>query len=277
MPAFRRRDRSHCGDAIAPAAATAPDGTTFAPGLRLLPPDLRADAYRLYNLLRKLDDLVDEDQPDASERVLAVEEWVQGKLITTPETQQLTDLSQRHRMPAGAILDFCRAMRHDIARETIHTEDDLERYCQRAGGSVGIMIARILGVTGEAGEAKMATLGRAMQRTNIARDIDEDATHGRLYIAQATIERFGPPVPGARTNLLRNQISRADSLYDQAADAVTLLPRGKRAMALSIALYREILRQIEREGYGQRPGRVVVPTWRRNLLIIKHRLPVISA
>lgn len=253
--------------------AIAPDNTTFAPGLRLLPTDLREDAYRLYSLLRKLDDLVDEDQPNAAERVQAVEQWVQDKPIRTPETQLLTDLSRRHRMPTQAILDFCRAMRHDIARETIYTEDDLERYCQRAGGSVGIMIARILGVTGEAGEAKMATLGRAMQRTNIARDIDEDASHHRVYIAQTTIERFGPPAPGARADLLRDQIARADALYDQTADAVTLLPRGRRAMALSTALYREILRQIEREGYGKRPGSVVVPAWRRNLLIAQHRLP----
>jgi 15-cis-phytoene synthase len=276
VPALRGRDRARRAEADATIPATAPDNTTFAPGLRLLPSDLREDAYRLYSLLRKLDDLVDEDQLDAAERVQAVEQWVQGKPTTTPETQLLTDLSRRHRMPAEAILDFCRAMRHDIARQTIQTEDDLERYCQRAGGSVGIMIARILGLTGHTGEAKMAMLGRAMQRTNIARDIDEDASHGRLYVAQSTIERFGPPRPGVRAALLRDQISRADALYDQAADAVSMLPRGKRAMALSIALYREILRQIERQGYGKRPGCVAVPAWRRQALIVKHRLPILS-
>lgn len=54
-------------------------------------------------------------------------------------------------------------MRHDIARDPIATEDDLERYCQRASGSVGIMVASLLGIL-EPGEiAKLATLGRAVQ------------------------------------------------------------------------------------------------------------------
>lgn len=273
MRALHGRGRSRRVDLDAITAAIAPNNTTFAPGLRLLPADLREDVYRLYSLLRKLDDLVDEDQPEAAERVAAIEQWVQGKPILTRETQLLNDLSQRHQMPADAIMDFCRAMRHDIARESIHTEVDLERYCQHAGGSVGIMIARILGVADAVGDAKMATLGRAMQRTNIARDIDEDAQHSRVYIAQTTIDLFGPPIPGARTDLLRDQIARADALYDQAADATSLLTRGRRAMALSTALYREILRQIERDGYGKRPGCTVVPAWRRNLLIAKHRLP----
>jgi phytoene synthase len=163
-------------------------------------------------------------------------------------------------------------MRHDIARADIHTEDDLELYCQRAGGSVGIMLARILGSSRPGAEAKMATLGRAMQRTNILRDIDEDATRDRAYIARSTIERFGAPTPGARADLLRDQIARADELYEQAAGATSLLARGQRGMELCTTLYREILRQIERDGYGRTPGRAVVPVWRRQLLIAEHRL-----
>lgn len=273
--ASRERRDEPDADADSAITATAPDDTTFAPGLRLLPADLQEDAYRLYSVLRKLDDLVDEDQPNAADRVRAVERWAESESVKTPETALLADLSRHHQMPTEAILDFCRAMWHDIAREVIQTEEDLERYCQRAGGSVGIMIGRILGVTGTAAEAKMATLGRAMQRTNIARDIDEDAAQGRCYVAQSTIERFGPPTPGARADLLRDQIARADALYDQATDAAALLPRGKRAMALSVALYREILRQIERDGYGKRRGCAVVPTWRRKLLIAKYRLSIL--
>ena len=118
----------------------------------------------------------------------------------------------------------------------------------------------------------MATLGRAMQRTNILRDMDEDAAHGRLYIARSTIERFGAPTPGARAELVRDQIARADDLYEEAADATSLLARGQRSMALCTTLYREILRQIERDGYGCTPGRTTVPAWRRRLLIAKHCL-----
>jgi phytoene synthase len=115
----------------------------------------------------------------------------------------------------------------------------------------------------------MAALGRAMQRTNILRDIDEDLEHGRLYVSHSTIERFGFPSPGARRELLRDQIARADELYDEALGAMPLLAQGRRGMSTCTVLYREILRQIEREGFGERPGRVVVPAWRRRLLTLR--------
>lgn len=250
----------------------ASDRSTFAPGLRLLPREIRADVYRLYGVLRTLDDLVDDDQPEAPERVEAVERWAREEAADTYETRILVELSRSHVLPRQAFLDFCQGMRHDLARATIHSEEDLERYCQQVGGSVGIMLANMLDSTGPQAEAKMATLGRAVQRTNIARDIDEDAAHGRVYIARSTIERFGAPTPGERVELLRDQIARADDLYEQAADTTSLLANGQRGIALGATLYREILRQIEREGYGHAPGRVVVPTWRRRLLIAKHRL-----
>jgi 15-cis-phytoene synthase len=248
----------------------APDATTFAPGMRLLKRTLRTDVYRLYHVLRTIDDLVDEDQPQASQRVGALEQWATGRSSDTPETRTLSDLTRRHAMPPSAMSDFCQAMRHDIARDPIHTEDDLELYCQRAGGAVGIMVASLLGISEPAEITKMATLGRAVQRTNILRDIDEDRDSQRVYIARTTIERFGNPLPGERAELLRNQIDIADALYEQAA--INPRSRSQRAVALSAALYREILRQIEREGYGRRPGRVTVPAWRRRRLVAKHRL-----
>jgi 15-cis-phytoene synthase len=163
--------------------------------------------------------------------------------------------------------EFCRGMRHDLAQTPITTEDDLERYCQYVGGSIGAVVASMLGISSPEALPKVAMLGRAFQRTNILRDIDEDQAHGRLYIATTTIERFGPPVPGAREQLLRDQIARADQLYEEGLGAITQLVRGQRAMAVSAALYREILRQIERDGYGRQPGRAVVPAWRERMLI----------
>lgn len=246
-----------------------PDASTLAPGLRLLPRDIRNDIYRLYHVLRILDDLVDEDRPEAQQRVCAMEHWARGEQADSPETRTLGELSLRHTLPAHAFLEFCQGMRHDIARATIYTEGDLEHYCQRVGGTVGIVLAHMLGTIRPDGESKMAMLGRAVQRTNILRDIDEDAAHGRIYIARDTIERFGPASPGAREELLRDQIARADALYEQAAQATSLLARGQRGMTLCATLYREILRQIEREGYGRNPGRVAVPSWRMRLLIAK--------
>jgi phytoene synthase len=248
--------------------------STLSAGIRLLPRDLQADARKLYYVLRTVDDLVDEHDPRAPERVEAVERWANGQESETPETNTFADLSRRYPLSRQAVLEFCQGMRHDLAQTEIETEEDLERYCHRVGGTVGIMLAGLFGTSHPDCERKMALLGTAMQRTNILRDIDEDHAHGRLYIARTTIERFGFPAPGAREDLLRDQIARADRLYKEGLGAIPLLSRGGQGMALSTALYREILRQIERDGYGHTPGRATVPAWRRRLLIAKHQLRI---
>jgi phytoene synthase len=246
--------------------------STFSAGIRLLPRGIQSDARQLYYLLRTIDDLVDEEDPQATQRVEAIERWAHREDSDTPETRTLTDLSRRYPLPPHALLEFCQGMHHDLAHTAIEDEDDLERYCQYVGGSVGVLLAKMFGTSHPDGESKMAILGRAFQRTNILRDIDEDLAHGRLYIARTTIERFGVPSPGTREELLRDQIARADQLYEEGLSAIPLLSRGRRGMALSAALYREILRQIEQAGYGRTAGRVTVPSRRVRLLTAKHRL-----
>ena len=247
-------------------------GSTFSAGILLLPKELQADARLLYGLLRTIDDLVDEEDPRAAHRVQAIEQWAGGAPARTPETHALSKLATRYPLSHRALIDFCKGMRHDLSRDPLETEGDLERYCQDVGGSVGIMLAGILGTSHPEGKTKMAMLGTAMQWTNILRDIDEDGSRGRLYIARSTIERYGAPLPGARTELLRDQIARADELYRKGLGAIAMLISGRRAMGLSAVLYREILRQIEREGFGSKPGRAVVPHWRRRLLSAEYRM-----
>jgi 15-cis-phytoene synthase len=243
-----------------------PDASTFYTGVLLLPGDLKADAELLYRVLRTIDDLVDEFNPLAEPRVEAVERWANGQDADTPETRLLTELAARHPLSTRALIEFCRGMRHDLDRGVIDTEGALERYCQQVGGAVGALLAGIFGASHQEGERKLAILGRAFQRTHILRDIDEDHAQGRLYIAASTIERFGFPTPGAREELLRDQIARAEQLYEQGREATLLFPRAGKAIALTVALYREILRQIERDGYGRASGRVTVPAWRIRLL-----------
>lgn len=231
------------------------DASTFSAGIRLLPDELQHDVPELYRLLRTIDDLVDERDPEARPRVRAIERWAHGQQSDSPEVRILNELSSRYELPRHAIDEFCAGMRHDLTQAVIETEDDLERYCQYVGGSIGAVVASMLGISNASAEPKLAMLGRAFQRTNILRDIDEDHAHGRLYIAATTIEQFGPPVPGAREQLLRDQIARADQLYEGGLGAITQLVRGQRALAVSAALYQKILRQIEREGYGRQQAR----------------------
>lgn len=241
---------------------------TFALACRLLPREVRDDVYLLYLVFRTLDDAVDEGWPDADERLAAVEAWAAGAPAAGREARVLEILGARHPLPRAAFADFCAGMRHDLEARPIETEADLDRYCYRVAGTVGVVMAHLLGMRDPARALPAAAaLGQAMQRTNVLRDIDEDLANGRVYIASATLRRLGASLaPGARERLLRDQIARADALYAEGCAGIALLARGQRAIAAAAAMYREILRQIERDGYGARPGRAVVPR-RRKLLV----------
>ena len=123
---------------LASERGSPPDASTLAPGLRLLPAGVRADVYGLYGVLRTLDDLVDDDEPEAPARIEAVERWAREEEADSPETRTLTELCSRTKLERANLATFCAGMRHDIARATIETEADLELYCERAGGSVGV-------------------------------------------------------------------------------------------------------------------------------------------
>ena len=237
---------------------------TFALACRLLPTDVRDDVYRLYLVFRTLDDAVDEGDPAAAQRLADVEAWCRGEPARGREAELLDALAGRHALPRDAVLDFCAGMRRDLSPAPIPTEAALDVYCYQVAGTVGVVMTAVLGTRdATAARPRAAALGQAMQRTNILRDIDEDLVHGRSYLARDTVARFGPPLPGRREALLRDQIARADALYAEGLTGVSELRRGRRAITAAAAMYREILRQIERDGYGARPGRAVVPGARK--------------
>jgi phytoene synthase len=233
---------------------------TFSLACRLLPADVRDDVYLLYLVFRTLDDLVDEARAEAPERLAAVEAWAAGEAaVRTPEVEVLDGLAARHPIPRAVLAEFCEGMRWDLERRAFRTEAQLDAYCYRVAGTVGIVMASVLGTVDDApARPAAAALGMAMQRTNILRDLDEDRAAGRTYLAQEATDRFGMPVPGAREALLRDQIAKADARYDEGIAGIALLRRGRAAIRAAAWMYREILRQIEREGLGARPGRASV-------------------
>jgi len=242
---------------------------TFSLACRLLPRELRDDVYLLYLVFRTLDDLVDEGRPGAAARVTAVAAWAAGEpRLRTREVEILDDLDSRHRIPRDAFADFCAGMRHDLEGREMRTEADVDVYCYQVAGTVGVVVAAVLGSRDfEVARPAAAALGMAMQRTNILRDVDEDLAEGRVYLARDTVARFGGSLaPGDREGLLRDQIARADRLYERGCAGIPMLLYGRRAVSAAAGMYREILRQIEREGYGASRGRAVVARPRKLLI-----------
>lgn len=228
---------------------------TFGLAARLLPADVRDDVFRLYLVFRTLDDLVDDGDPGAEAAVAAVERWAAGGRAGgggSREAHVLADIDARIPLPRQAFTDFCRGMRRDLTGEPIRSEAELDDYCYCVAGTVGLVMAAVLGTDSDA-DAAAAALGCAMQRTNILRDIDEDTAAGRTYLPGLT--------DGDRIALVREQIARADALYDEGVAGIRHLRRGRAAIRAAAVMYREILRQIERNGYA--PGRATVSASRK--------------
>jgi phytoene synthase len=258
---------------------------TFALASRLLPRGVREDVDLLYLVLRTLDDLVDlEGDRDGGRRVAdpearlgAVEAWARSSAPPAPtrETRILDDLSRRHpALPRDAVADFVAGMRQDLAGPRIGTEADLDAYCYRVAGTVGRLMAAILGGEGPAADAAARSLGIAMQRTNIVRDVDEDLARGRVYLPADALARHGISAAtladADRRPLLAEQIARADAAYAAGIRGIRLLRHGRRSIRAAAVLYREILRQVERDGLGaRRPHRAIVPRHRKAWLVLR--------
>lgn len=267
---------------------------SFALAARFLPRDVRNDINLLYLAFRRLDDLVDLEAPsgsaqraDAQQRITAIRTWVDtGAVMDSPsgELAIFVDLQRRTpTLPIDAIGAFLDGMERDLAGPVIESDADLDLYCYQVAGTVGRLMAALLGVqTRDAAEADRAAraLGAAMQRTNILRDVDEDLANGRVYIPAAALRRAGlDPAAmsgptslrdGDRRALYGAEIAHADAEYEIGIAGIRYLQNGRRSIRVAAHLYREILRQIERDGFGAlRPHRPVVGRLRKAAALLR--------
>jgi phytoene synthase len=157
----------------------------------------------------------------------------------------------------------------DLAPRRYATWDDLSLYCYRVAGTVGLMVAPILGCQDDEALPHAVALGTAMQLTNILRDIAEDAAQGRLYLPLDDLASFGcdPEAilagrPSGRfADLLAFEIDRARQLYHQAQRGIPALsPSGRLTTIAGSVLYASILGKIEDMDYDVFAARARVPT-----------------
>jgi phytoene synthase len=244
---------------------------SFSVASRLLPPAVRSDVNLLYLVARSLDDLVDEGDQLASSRLDEVERWAISGRIACREAAVFDQLAARHpALPRDAVVDFCEGQRRDLRRCPFQTERELDEYCYRVAGTVGRLMAAILGARHPEADMAARSLGIAMQRTNILRDVDEDLVCGRIYVPEETLQLAGirDLVADDRSLLLRVEVAIAEWWYERGLAGLVHLPRGRLAVRAAARMYREILAQLARDGWGRRrPWRSSVSRRRRTWLV----------
>jgi phytoene synthase len=235
-------------------------GRTFYLASRCLSPAARRAALATYAFCRIADDIVD----GASERgsaTAAVElaRWTaQVERPDHPVALAFAETRACYGVPVQPVYDLLTGIGMDLKPRRYATWTDLRGYCYHVAGTVGLMVAPILGCRDPHALTYAATLGIAMQLTNILRDVAEDARRGRLYLPLDELAAFdcdpeailaGRP-DGRFSDLIAFQIERARSLYADAALGIPALgPSGRLTTLMASRLYAGILTEIEALDY----------------------------
>lgn len=264
---------------IAAAGSMKRNGKSFWFASLFLPRRVASDAARLYAFCRTMDDLADLAGTESKcEELAKVREDLRLGTSSNPDVIDFLALARDYQLPLGAADHLIATFLQDATTQP-HLADEtaLARYCYGVGGTVGLMMSPILGADlGCAAEAAVH-LGIAMQMTNIARDVLEDAMNGRRYLpgcwvqhvtAQQMIDSSSlrPEIASAVERLLE----LADRYYASAALGFPMIPTGARkGIEIAAAVYREI-GSVLRRGHGAWwRGRVAVSAPRKLWIVIQ--------
>jgi phytoene synthase len=245
-------------------------GKSFHLAGKFLPSNRRAAATQLYAFCRGLDDLADESGDAA--RIEAVATALENCDTSNPLAALYLTLENPDPDPAPAIA-LARALRDDTGPTQISDERALLRYCHGVAGTVGLMMARVLGATARAAAHHAIDLGIALQLTNIARDTREDADHGRRYVPATWIDL--PPTGIRRTPERVHEaalrcLDLAEPYYASGLAGLAYLPpESRRGILIAAKVYREIGEELRRQGPHRTQDRVIVPPTRKALLVIQ--------
>jgi phytoene synthase len=230
-----------------------------------LPRQRRAAVHALYGFVRGADEIVDKVDPalDAAARRAALDRWeeeLERGLASGRSSHRviaaLVDAARRCDLPLGELRHYIASMRMDCGRLRIGSRAELERYMEGSGGSVGRIMAAILGAPAE-GE-RLARLGVAFQLTNFLRDVREDYGLDRIYLPADERERLGvgeddlaaaTATPALR-ELVAAEVQRARALFAETAPALrAAIPSARRGIQVAHAVYSAVLDRIERNGF----------------------------
>jgi phytoene synthase len=246
---------------------TAGSGSSFYYAFMFLPPPKRAAITAFYAFCREVDDVVD-SVGEASVAAAKLNWWRQevhtafAGTPSHPVMQALMPHTREHRISETQLQSVIEGCQMDLDQTRYLDFATLRRYCHLVAGVVGEVAATIFGRSSEQTIDYAHTLGRALQLTNIIRDVGDDARRGRIYLPVDEMQRFGVKASEILrreapwgysdrfTALMRFQAERAQATYD---DAMALLPevdREPQRPGLMMAnIYRTLLREIEEDGF----------------------------
>ena len=253
---------------------------TFQAASFALPAEARRAATALYAFCRQADDAVDLGEDSAAE-LAALHSRLDLIYARTPlpvaADRAFAEVVASYSIPRDLPAALLEGFAWDLERRPYETLADLYAYAARVAGTVGAMMAVIMGARDEAVLARACDLGVAMQITNIARDVGEDARRGRLYLPREWLAAEGvdadawlakPGFSAAIGRVVERLLVHADQLYDRAAVGITALPVGCRpAMHAARLLYREIGNEVRRRHLDSVSGRAVVSWARKSRLL----------
>jgi phytoene synthase len=188
----------------------------------------------------------------------------------------LVDAGRRHRLPLGELRLYMHSMRVDCAPVRIGTWDELVGYMEGSAGSVGRIMAPLLGVP-ETHHAGFGQLGLAFQHANFIRDVREDRKLDRIYLPGEDRDRFGveeadfdrPAATPELRALVAHEVRRARGLFASAESAVEAAPASVRpGIRLACTIYLGVLDRVEALGYDVLGRRPRFPAWQLPLVAV---------
>jgi len=244
-------------------------GSSFEAGMKLFPADRRDAVYALYAFFRISDDLVD----DGDEALRAAEYgvWqadVRSALAGAEPNHDclpaVLDTARRYELPDTVFIDCLDACAEDLGPVRLADWSAVDRYCDGVAGTVGEACLRILSAGSDEVLALSRANARAVQLTNIIRDVDEDLTRDRIYLPADLLACHGvdrealsaPTRPASLLAALTEAADRAEALYRQAEPMSPLLDARHRPPIAAMTLrYRSLLSHLRRDGFRTK-GRV---------------------
>jgi phytoene synthase len=164
----------------------------------LLPREKRDAMSALYAFCRAVDDVADEEARPVEQRRAALAEWradirraCEGATPAFATNREFQPVIQRYKLPFPLFDELIRGCEMDLDQARYATLADLELYCYRVASVVGLLSIEIFGYRHPGTRDYAVALGKALQFTNILRDVGNDARRGRIYLPQTELDRFG--------------------------------------------------------------------------------------